>query len=325
MEKIKIGIIGLGNVGKSVFKVLPNNPDMELVGIFTRRISKDLIIPEMPVYSINKVKDFTNKIDIMILCGGSVDDLPKQAPNFAKQFNVIDGYDTHAKIPEYFATMDLASKEGNKLSIISTGWDPGLFSLNRLYGETFLPISNTYSFWGFGVSQGHSQAVRSITGVKKAVQYTVPSEELLEKIRSGDTPELTVREKHIRVCYVVIDDNATKYDIEREIKMMPDYFADYDTTVNFISEEEFNSKHREMPHGGIVITSGCTTKGAKQIIEFSLKLESNPEFTAGIMIAYARAAYKLYKKGEIGAKTVFDIAPSLLSPKNPEQLIKEIL
>ena len=324
MEKIRVGIIGYGNVGKAAATVMSSSEDMELCGIFTRR-SPESISSSVPVFSLNNIEDFKNKIDVMILCSGSATDLPKQGPEIAKLFNVVDSFDTHAKIPEYFKTMDTASKEGNTTSVISSGWDPGLFSLNRLYGESFLPNSTTYTFWGSGVSQGHSQAVRSIAGVKNAVQYTVPISEALEVVRSGDNPDLTTREKHLRVCFVVLEDGADKNKIEQEIKTMPNYFADYDTEVNFISEEEFNKEHTKMPHGGFVITSGKTSPENNQIIELSLKLDSNPEFTASIMVAYARAAYKLNKKGEIGAKTVFDIAPNMLSPKAPKELVKNIL
>ena len=325
MEKIKIGVIGFGNVGKAILRVASSNPDMEIVGIFTKREPDKLSISNVPVFHVENVKDFSNKIDVMVLCTGSATDLPVQGPEIAKMFNTIDSFDTHKTIPEYFASMDASSKYGNKVSVISAGWDPGLFSINRLYGEAFLSNSKTYTFWGPGVSQGHSQAVRSINGVKDAIQYTVPVEEALEVIRSGDTPDFTTREKHIRVCYVVAKEDANKKLIEQEIKNMPNYFSDYDTTVNFISEEEFNKEHIKMPHGGFVITSGNTTKENKITMEFSFKAESNPEITASIMLSYARAAYRLYKKGELGAKTVFDIAPNLLSPKNPNELIKDIM
>lgn len=324
MEKIRIGIIGFGNIGKSVSKVILNNPDMELVGIFSRR-SPEGLPTKVPAFHIDSIQDFKNKIDVVILCNGSATDLPKQGPEIASMFNVVDSFDTHAKIPEYFESMNTSSTNSRKISIISTGWDPGFFSINRLFGEAFLPNSKTYTFWGPGVSQGHSQAVRSIKGVVDAIQYTIPIEESLEVIRNGDTPDFSTREKHERICYIVSEENADRKAIEEEIKNMPNYFVDYNTIVHFISMEEFDKSHRKMSHGGFVITSGYTTPENNQIMELSIKLDSNPEFTASIMIAYARAAYKLSQKGEFGSRTVFDIAPSLLSPKSSEQLRKEIL
>ena len=325
MEKIKIGIIGFGNVGKAASEVINNQPDMELVGVFTRRDPKQLNAPDIPVFHVDDVTKFTDKIDVMVLCSGSATDLPAEGPEMAKMFNTIDSFDTHAKIPEYYEKMDKASNEGKKVCIISTGWDPGIFSINRLYGEVVLPLGKTYTFWGPGVSQGHSQAIKAIKGVANAVQYTIPVEEAMEVVRSGDTPDFTTREKHTRLCYVVAEDDADKNAIEQEIKNMPNYFSDYDTTVNFISIEEFNANHKEMPHGGFVITSGVTTKENKQIMEFSVKLDNNPEFTASIMLAYARAAYKLHEKGETGARTVFDIPPAMLSTKSKAELLKTML
>ena len=265
-------------------------------------------------------------VDVMVLCGGSATDLPVMGPEIAANFNTIDSFDTHAKIPEYFANVDKAAKEGNNISIISVGWDPGMFSLNRLYAESILVQGSTYTFWGKGVSQGHSDAIRRIPGVKNAIQYTVPVDEAVDQVRSGSEPKLTTRDKHTRECYVVAQEGANKAEIENAIKTMPNYFDEYNTTVHFISEEELKRDHSKMPHGGFVIRTGETgEEGSKHVIEYSLKLDSNPEFTASVLIAYARAAYRLNQKGENGARSVFDIAPALLSMKTPEQLRKEIL
>lgn len=325
---IKIGILGYGNLGKGVELGIRQNPDMELIAIFTRREAKDLkTFTNVPVINISEVEKWKDKIDVMILCGGSATDLPEQGPKYAEMFNTIDSFDTHAKIPEYYANVNEQALKGNKLSIISVGWDPGLFSLNRVYAETMLPLGNTYTFWGKGVSQGHSDAIRRIKGVKNAVQYTIPIEEAVEGVRAGKNPELTTREKHLRECFVVLEEGADSKKVEEEIKTMPNYFADYDTIVHFISEEELKENHSGMPHGGFVIRSGNTGKElkTKQIIEYSLKLESNPEFTASVLLAYARAAYRMHEKGEKGAKTVLDIPPAMLSLKSNEELLKSII
>ena len=325
MNKIRIGIIGYGNLGKGVVKALKFNPDMELKGIFTRRDASQLEENGLPMFHISTIEEYKNEIDVMILCGGSATDLPKQGPMVVKMFNTVDSFDTHAKIPEYFEVMDNVAKESGKVGLISVGWDPGLFSLNRLLTSCVLPNGTDYTFWGEGISQGHSDAIRRIEGVKDARQYTVPKEKALESVRSGKNPSLTTREKHSRICYVVADENADKARIEKEIVEMPNYFADYDTEVNFISEEELKANHSGMPHGGFVIRTGETSEGAKQKIEFSLKLDSNPEFTSSVLVAYARATYKLSKQGVSGAKTVFDVPYGLLSPKSPAELRKELL
>lgn len=325
---IRIGILGYGNLGRGVECAIKQNPDMELVAVFTRRNpeSVSVLTEGAKVYSVDEAKNMTNDIDVMILCGGSATDLPVQTPEFAKMFNTIDSFDTHAKIPEHFDAVDAAAKESNHVSIISVGWDPGMFSLNRLYANAILPQGKDYTFWGKGVSQGHSDAIRRIEGVKNAIQYTVPIEAAVDRVRSGSEPELTTREKHLRECYVVPEEGADLKAIEEAIKTMPNYFDEYDTTVTFITEEELKEQHSSMPHGGFVIRSGETgTEGSKHIIEYSLKLDSNPEFTASVLVCYARAAYRLSKAGENGAKTVFDIAPALLSMKTPEQQRAELL
>lgn len=327
MEKIRVAICGYGNLGKGVEKALlnPANNDMELVAIFTRRNPKDIeTISKVEVISIEKMNEYNDKIDVVILCGGSAKDLPEQGPNIASIFNTVDSFDTHAHIPEYFEKMDNSSNLMKKISIISVGWDPGMFSIARAYAEAILPTGSTYTFWGKGVSQGHSDAIRRIEGVKDAKQYTIPIENAMERVRAGENPKLTTREKHLRDCYVVAEDGADLDRIEKKIKEMPDYFADYDTTVHFISEEELKKNHSAMPHGGFVIRSGNTGDN-KQIIEYSLKLQSNPEFTGSILVAYARAAARLNERGDYGAKTAFDIPISMLSPKTAEELRKELL
>ena len=324
-NKIRIGIIGYGNLGKGVTKALKQNPDMELKAIFTRRDSSKVEANDLPMLHISKLADFKNEIDVMILCGGSATDLPEQGPMVAEMFNTVDSFDTHAKIPEYFEKIDSVAKKSNKVSLISVGWDPGLFSLNRLIASCVLPQGNDYTFWGKGVSQGHSDAIRRIAGVKNAIQYTIPKQEALDKVRSGENPTLETRDKHERLCYVVLEEGADAAKIEQEIKTMPNYFSDYDTTVNFISEEELKRDHSGMPHGGFVIRTGTTGENTKQKIEFSLDLESNPEFTSSVLVAYARAIYKLSQEGVSGAKTVFDIPFGLLSPKSPAELRKEML
>lgn len=323
-NKIKIGVVGYGNLGRGVLKALKENNDMQLKAVFTRR--ENIVLEDgSKAVHISKLEEYKDKIDVMILCGGSATDLPEQGPAIAKMFNTVDSFDTHAKIPEYFDSVDKISKEAGTLSIISVGWDPGLFSLNRLMGQAILPQGNDYTFWGTGVSQGHSDAIRRVKGVKDAKQYTVPREEALEKVRNGENPKLTAREKHLRVCYVVVDEGEDKARIENEIKTMPNYFSDYDTEVNFISEEELQKNHSGMPHGGFVIRTGVTGDCNKEKMEFSLSLESNPEFTSSVLVAYARAIAKLSSEGKTGACTVFDIPMAYLSPKTSEELRKELL
>lgn len=325
--KTRIGIVGYGNLGKGVEMAISRNEDMELAGVFTRRDpeSVKLLTPGVQVYKIEEAKAHKDDIDVMILCGGSATDLPVQTPEFAKDFNVIDSFDTHARIPEHFADVDSACKEGNTIGIISVGWDPGLFSLNRIYAESILPQGKTYTFWGKGVSQGHSDAIRRVEGVKKGIQYTVPVPEAVEAVRACQNPELSTREKHTRECFVVAEEGADLAKIEHEIKTMPNYFSDYDTTVHFISEEEFCANHNTMPHGGFVIRSGKTGNDTDQVIEYSLKLGSNPEFTSSVLVAYARAAHRLAKEGQVGCKTVFDIAPAYLSMLSGEEIRKNLL
>ena len=328
MGKIRIGIVGYGNIGRGVEQAIDRNDDMELKAVFTRRDPSAVVIKTAgaEVKHFDDMLSMKDEIDVMMLCGGSATDLPVMGPEIAANFNTIDSFDTHAKIPEYFENVDKAAKAGNNVSIISVGWDPGMFSLNRLYAESILVQGSTYTFWGKGVSQGHSDAIRRIDGVKNAIQYTVPIEEAVDRVRTGSEPELTTREKHLRECYVVAEEGADKAAIEQAIKTMPNYFDEYDTTVTFISEEELKENHSKMPHGGFVIRTGETgTEGNKHVIEYSLKLDSNPEFTASVLVAYARAAYRLSQKGENGARSVFDIAPALLSQKTPEQLRAQIL
>ena len=328
MSKIRIGIVGYGNIGRGVEQAIKRNEDMELAAVFTRRdpASVKVATEGAKVMHMDDMLSMKGDVDVMVLCGGSATDLPVMGPEIAADFNTIDSFDTHAKIPEYFANVDKAAKEGNNISIISVGWDPGMFSLNRLYAESILVQGSTYTFWGKGVSQGHSDAIRRIPGVKNAIQYTVPVDEAVDQVRSGSEPKLTTRDKHTRECYVVAQEGANKAEIENAIKTMPNYFDEYNTTVHFISEEELKRDHSKMPHGGFVIRTGETgEEGNKHVIEYSLKLDSNPEFTASVLIAYARAAYRLNQKGENGARSVFDIAPALLSMKTPEQLRKEIL
>lgn len=326
---MKIGILGYGNLGRGVECAVKENPDTELVAVFTRRDPSTVKIqtPNVPVVNVADVKDWVGKIDVMILCGGSATDLPTQTPEYAAMFNVIDSFDTHAKIPEHFAAVDKAAKASGHVAIISVGWDPGLFSLARAYANAILPDGNDYTFWGRGVSQGHSDAIRRVKGVKNAKQYTVPIDSALDAVRSGQNPELTTRQKHLRECYVVLEDGADAAEVEQAIKTMPNYFADYDTVVNFISEEELLTKHAGLAHGGFVIRSGKTgqSKEHNHIIEFNLKLDSNPEFTTAVLVAYARAAYRLNKEGNNGCKTVFDIAPAYLSAQSGEELRAHLL
>ncbi len=323
MDKIRIGIVGYGNIGRGVELAIARNEDMELKAVFTRRDPSAVKIHTegASVKHMDNMLSMKDEIDVMVLCGGSATDLPVMGPKIAADFNTIDSFDTHARIPEYYADMDKVAKEGGKIGIISVGWDPGMFSLNRLYAESILPQGSTYTFWGKGVSQGHSDAIRRVEGVKNGIQYTVPVEAAVDRVRGGSEPALTTREKHLRECYVVPEEGADLKAIETAIKTMPNYFDEYDTTVTFITEEELKAQHSKMPHGGFVIRSGETGEdGSKHIIEYSLKLDSNPEFTASVLICYARAAHRLAKAGECGAKSVFDIAPALLSMKTPEEL-----
>ena len=326
---IKIGILGYGNLGRGVECAVKQNDDMELVAVFTRRNPEDvkILTETATVCNVADVEDWKDKIDVMIICGGSATDLPKQTPVYAKMFNVIDSFDTHARIPEHFANVDAAAKEGGHVGIISVGWDPGMFSLNRLYANAILPDGNDYTFWGKGVSQGHSDAIRRVEGVKDGKQYTIPVEAALKAVRNGENPELRTRQKHTRECFVVLEEGADAAKVEEEIKTMPNYFSDYDTTVHFISEEELKANHSGIPHGGFVLRSGKTGWDGenKHLIEYSLKLDSNPEFTSSVLIAYARAAYRLASEGQSGCKTVFDIAPAYLSAKSGEELRKHML
>ena len=326
---IRIGILGYGNLGRGVESAIRQNPDIELAAVFTRRDPAQLKIRTegVPVVSTDEADAWTDKIDVMILCGGSATDLPVQTPVYAEKFNVINSFDTHAKIPEHFAAVDAAAKKGGKVSIISLGWDPGMFSLNRMISTMILPEGKNYTFWGRGVSQGHSDACRRVEGVADARQYTVPVPEAVAKVRNGEQPEFTTREMHTREAYIVAKEGADKAKIEEEIKTMPNYFADYDTTVTFISEEEMKRDHAGLPHGGFVIRSGVTgfDREHRQIIEYSLKLDSNPEFTGSILVAYARAAKRLADEGQNGCKTVFDIAPAYLSPLSDEELRAHLL
>lgn len=329
MQKIKIGIVGYGNLGKGVELAIRQNPDMELVGVFTRREpgSVKTVSDNVSVYHYNDIKNFIGRVDVMVLCGGSATDLAVQTPQIAEMFHTIDSYDTHAKIPEYYNEVNKVATSSKHTSIISVGWDPGMFSINRLYNNSILPQGKDYTFWGAGVSQGHSDAIKRVSGVKLAKQYTIPIDDAVNKVREGMNPELTTREKHKRVCYVVAEEGQDLSKIEYEIKTMPNYFADYDTTVHFISEEVMERDHNKMPHGGFVIRSGVTGEHGehKQIVEYSLKLDSNPEFTASVLVAYARAAYRLAQEDIYGAKTVFDIAPALLSPLSGEELRAKLL
>ena len=323
---IRIGIYGYGNLGRGVELALKENPDMTAVGVFTRRAPESVKTQTgIPVYAARELENKRGEIDVLILCGGSSTDLPKQTPQMAKLFNVVDSFDTHAKIPEHLKAVDEAASAAKKTAIISAGWDPGMFSLARLYGGAILPKGSDYTFWGKGVSQGHSDAIRRIDGVADAKQYTIPVESALERVRKGENPCLSTREKHLRECFVVAKEGADKARIEKEIKTMPNYFADYDTIVHFISQEELNEKHAGLPHGGVVIRSGETANGNKHVIEYSLKLDSNAEFTASVLVACARACYRLQKENQCGAKTLFDIPPIYLSSKTREEAIAKLL
>ncbi len=325
---IRVGIAGYGNLGRGVESALREATDMETVGVFTRRNPESVkTATGIPVYAWQDAKNMQDKIDVMILCGGSANDLPKQTAELAAYFNVVDSFDTHAKIPEHFEQVDAVSREHGKISVISVGWDPGLFSLNRLYGQAILPNGKDYTFWGKGVSQGHSDAIRRIPGVKDGKQYTIPVEEALKKVRNGENPELSTREKHTRECFVVAEEGADKAAIETAIKTMPNYFADYDTTVHFISQEELDRDHAGIPHGGVVFRTGTTgLKGEqKHVVEYKIQLDSNPGFTSSVLVAFARAAYRMQKDGLSGCKTIFDIAPACLHPASPEEQRKALL
>lgn len=326
---IRIGIFGYGNLGRGIEAAITKNGDMELVAVFTRRDPSSVAIstPNVGVYGVDRVDEFIGRIDVMVICGGSATDLPIQTPALAEKFCVVDSFDTHARIPEHFSAVDRAARQGNNLALISCGWDPGMFSLNRLYAEAILPDGEEYTFWGKGVSQGHSDAIRRIDGVLDAKQYTIPVESALESVRRGEAPSLTARQKHKRECFVVAEDGADLARIEREIKEMPNYFADYDTTVHFISREELIRDHSGIPHGGFVIRSGKTGLNSenRHVIEYSLKLDSNPEFTASVIAAYARAVARMSHEGSVGCKTVFDVPPSYLSARPYSKLIKSLL
>lgn len=326
---IKIGILGYGNLGRGVECAVKQSEDMELAAVFTRRAPENVSIltKEAKVCHVDELETWRDQIDVLIICGGSATDLPVQSPKYAKMFNIIDSFDTHAKIPEHYAAIDAAAKEGGHIGIISCGWDPGMFSLNRLYANAILPDGKDYTFWGKGVSQGHSDAIRRVEGVKDGKQYTIPIEAALDAVRSGSNPDLTTREKHLRECFVVAEEGADTARIEQEIKTMPNYFDEYETVVHFISQEELNRDHSGIPHGGFVIRSGKTgwENENQHVIEYSLKLDSNPEFTSSVLTAYARAAYRLSKEGQAGCRTVFDIAPAYLSAKSGEELRKHLL
>lgn len=326
--KIRIGIAGYGNLGRGVESALQGSTDMELVGVFTRRAPESVKTHTGgPVYTMEQAAAMADKIDVMILCGGSRSDLPEQTPALAELFNVVDSFDTHAKIPEHFEKVQQAAQKSGHTAVISAGWDPGLFSLNRVLGQAVLPNGADYTFWGKGVSQGHSDAIRRIPGVKDARQYTIPVQKALDRVRAGENPDLTTREKHTRECFVVAEENADLKAIETAIVTMPDYFADYDTTVHFISEEELLRDHGGIPHGGMVFRTGVTgfEKEHKHVIEYRLQLDSNPEFTAGVLVACARAVYRMNRQGQTGCKTILDIPPALLHPASPEELRKKLL
>ena len=326
---IRIGILGYGNLGKGVESAIAQNDDMELKAVFTRRNPENVKVRTagVKVLQADELSHMQDELDVLILCGGSATDLPVQTPQYASMYNVVDSFDTHARIPEHFAAVDAAAKKAGKVSLISCGWDPGMFSLNRLYANCVLPEGKDYTFWGKGVSQGHSDAVRRIEGVKDCRQYTIPVEKAVEAVRSGSNPELTTREKHTRECFVVAEEGADLAKIENEIKTMPNYFSDYDTTVHFITEEEMKRDHSGLPHGGMVIRTGVTgmEKEHKHVIEYSLKLDSNPEFTGSVIVAYARAVSRMNKEGMSGCKTGFDVAPAYLSPKSAEELRAHML
>ncbi|MEV8219331.1 diaminopimelate dehydrogenase [Microbacterium sp. NPDC077391] len=325
--QLRIGIVGYGNLGRGVERSIALNPDMRLVGVFTRRDPDSVrtVDPAVPVRGVDELDAMQDEIDVLVLCGGSKSDLPEQTPQLASRFSVVDSFDTHARIPEHFAAVDAAARAAGTTAVISTGWDPGLFSLQRLYGEAILRQGETYTFWGRGLSQGHSDAIRRVPGVAAGVQYTIPSDDAVARVRAGERPELGTRDKHTRECVVVLADGADPDAVREAIVSMPDYFEPYDTTVRFVSAEELTRDHAGAPHGGFVIRSGTTSDASSQTMEFRLALESNPEFTASVLVAYARAAARLHASGDHGAKTPFDIAPGLLSPKTAEQLRAELL
>lgn len=326
MDQIRIGIAGFGNLGKGVALAVAQNPDMALSAVFTRRDPAKLLVPDgVPAVSMDDVAAWQDKIDVMIICGGSATDLPQQGPALAQMFNIIDSFDTHANIPRYFSAMDAALSASGHAGVISVGWDPGLFSLNRLYMDCVLPQGKSYTFWGKGVSQGHSDAIRRVKGVKDGKQYTIPVDAVMDEIRHGATKDYTTRQKHLRECFVVLEDGADARQVEQDILTMPNYFDEYDTTVHFITAEQLQNEHSAMPHGGFVIHSGKTGEGHRHIMEFSLKLDSNPEFTSSVLVCYARAVHRLAQRGETGCKTVFDIAPALLSAHSPEELRADLL
>lgn len=326
MNKIKIAICGYGNLGKGVETNISKTKDMELVAVFTRREPSSVKTKNnVPVVSMEEIDKWKDKVDVMIMCGGSARDLPVQVPEVAGMYNTVDSFDTHAKIPEYFNTVNEKAIQGKKVSVISGGWDPGMFSVMRTYANAILPEGNTYTFWGKGVSQGHSDAIRRVEGVKNAIQYTIPIAEAMQRVRNGENPKLSTAEKHLRECFVVLEEGANAKKVEEEIKTMPNYFSDYHTEVHFITEEELKQNHSKMAHGGFVIHSGETGEENKHIIEYSLKLDSNPEFTSSVLIALARATYRMNNEGAYGAKTMLDIPPALLSEKTPEELRKELL
>ncbi|MDX9814134.1 MAG: diaminopimelate dehydrogenase [Sulfurimonas sp.] len=324
---IRVGIVGYGNLGRGVELSLRQNQDMSLVAIFTRRdpLSLKPLTQGVKVEKLDDILSYKEKLDVLILCGGSKDDLPIQGPMLAKNFNIVDSYDNHGEIINYFDSVDKAAKDGKKTALISVGWDPGMFSLNRLYGEVVLPQGQTYTFWGKGLSQGHSDALRRVEGVKAGVQYTLPSKKAIDRVRSGENPELSTRDKHTRECFVVLEDGADAAKVSEAITTMPNYFEPYETIVHFIDQATLDSEHNTMPHGGFVIRSGATSDEHKQVLEYAIKLDSNPEFTASVIVAYTRATYRLSQRGEFGAKSVFDVAPNLLSPKEPRELMREML
>ncbi|MFJ2318554.1 diaminopimelate dehydrogenase [Arthrobacter sp. MYb214] len=325
-SKIRIGIAGYGNLGRGVQAAIAKNPDMELVGVYTRRDPQALQLAQpAPRFGIDELEKHAAQIDVLILCGGSKSDLPQQGPKFAALFNTVDSFDTHARIPEYYASIDGPAKAAGKTALLSVGWDPGMFSINRVFGEALLPDGETYTFWGRGLSQGHSDAIRRVPGVATGVQYTIPSQEAIDRVRAGERPSLSTREKHQRECFVVLEDGADPESVREAIVTMEHYFNQYDTTVQFIDEQTLAAEHSNMPHGGFVIRSGNTSDEQKQVIEYSLALGSNPEFTSSVLVAYARAAFRMNQRGITGAQTVYDVAPGLLSPKSPAQLRAELL
>lgn len=327
-DKIKVGILGYGNLGRGVELSVSRNHDITLFAVFSRRNPKSVktVFENTNVYSVDDILDYKDEIDVLILCGGSKDDLPIHGPQFAQNFNIVDSFDTHAKIPQYFEIVDKEAKENNKVATIAVGWDPGMFSINRIVAQALLPEGETYTFWGKGLSQGHSDAIRRVKGVKAGVQYTIPSTKAIDKVKSGQRPTLETKDKHVRECYVVLEEDANAKAVEHEIKTMPDYFEPYDTTVNFISQEELEKNHNKMPHGGFVIRSASTSDEiTNQVIEYSLKFDSNPEFTASVLVAYSRATYRLAQSQDFGAKTVFDIAPGLLCKETAQELRRDYL